>query len=44
MLGEEPVEERRVPVLERGQADVALERVVLAPEVLELEVDLLDRW
>ena len=41
MLGEEPVEQRRVAVLERGQPDVALERVVLAPEVLELELDLL---
>ena len=41
MLGQEPVEERRVAVLERGQADVPLEVVVLAPEVLELEVDLL---
>ena len=41
MLGEEPVEEGGVAVLERGQADVALERVVLAPEVLELELDLL---
>ena len=41
MLGEEPVEQRRVAVLERGQPDVALERVVLAPEVLELQDDLL---
>ena len=41
MLGQEPVEERRVAVLERGQADVPLERVVLAPQVLELELDLL---
>ena len=41
VLGEEPVEERRVAVLEGGQPDVALERVVLDPEVLELELDLL---
>ena len=41
VLGQEPVEERRVAVLERGQADVLLERVVLAAEVLELELDLL---
>ena len=41
VLGEQPVEERRVAVLERGQPDVALEGVVLAPEVLELELDLL---
>ena len=41
VLGEQPVEQRRIPVLERGQTDVALERVVLAPEVLELELDLL---
>ena len=41
VLGEEAVEERRVAVLERGQADVPLERVVLAAQVLELELDLL---
>ena len=41
MFGEQPVEQRRVAVLERGQPDVLLERVVLDPEVLELEVDLL---
>ena len=41
VLGEEPVEQRRVAILERGQPDVALERVVLAAEVLELELDLL---
>ena len=41
VLGEEPVEERRVAVLERRHPDVALERVVLAAEVLELELDLL---
>ena len=41
VLGEQPVEQRRVAVLERGQPDVLLEGVVLAPEVLELEVDLL---
>ena len=41
VLGQQPVEQRRVAVLERGQPDVLLERVVLAPEVLELEVDLL---
>ena len=38
VLGEEPVEERRVAVLERRQADVLLEVVVLAAEVLELEL------
>ena len=44
MFGKEPVEERRVPILESGHADVALERIVLAPQVLELEIDLfLDR-
>ena len=41
MLGEEPVEERRVAILERGQPDVLLERIVLVMEVLELELDLL---
>ena len=41
VLGEEPVEERGVAILERRHPDVALERVVLAPEVLELELDLL---
>ena len=43
VLGEEPVEQRRVAILERGQPDVLLERVVLAAEVLELELDLLAR-
>jgi len=41
MLGEEPVEQRRVAILERGEADVLLERVGLAAEVFELELDLL---
>ena len=41
MLGEQPVEQRRVAVLERRQPDVLLERVVLDPQVLELELDLL---
>ena len=41
VLGEEPVEEGRVAVLERGHPDVALEGVVLVVEVLELELDLL---
>src|SRR5439155_9548337 len=35
MLGQEPVEQRRVAILERGQADVLLQRIVLAAEVLE---------
>ncbi len=41
VLRQQPVEQRRVAVLERRHPDVALERVVLAAEVLELEVDLL---
>ncbi len=41
VLGEEPVEQRRVAVLERGEPDVALQVVVLDPEMLELELDLL---
>ena len=41
VFGEEPVEQRRVAVLEGRQPDVLLERIVLDPEVLELEVDLL---
>ena len=41
MLGQDPVEQGRVAVLERGQADVPLEVVVLAPDVLDLEGDLL---
>ena len=41
VLGEEPVEQRRVAVLERGEPDVALQVVGLDPEMLELEVDLL---
>ena len=41
VVGEQPVEERRVAVLERGEADVLLERVGLDPQVLELELDLL---
>ena len=41
VFGEQPVEQGRVAVLERRQADVLLERVVLDPDVLELEVDLL---
>ena len=41
VLREEPVEEGRVAVLERGHPDVALERVVLVVKVLELELDLL---
>ena len=41
VLGDDAVEQRRVAILERGQPDVALERVVLAPQVLELELDLL---
>ncbi len=41
VLGEHPVEERGVAVLQRRQADVLLEGVVLAPQALELERDLL---
>ena len=41
MVGQEPIEERRVAVLERGQADVLLEGVVLALDVLPLELHLL---
>ena len=41
VLGEHAVEQRRVAILERGQPDIALERVVLAAQVLELELDLL---
>jgi hypothetical protein len=41
VLGEEPVEERRVAVLEGGEPDVLLERIVLATDVLELELELL---
>ena len=41
VLREQPVEQRRVAVLERRHPDVALERVVLAAQVLELELDLL---
>ena len=41
VVGEQPVEQRRVAVLERGEADVLLERVGLDPQVLELELDLL---
>ena len=41
VVGQQPVEQRRVAVLERGQPDVLLEGVVLDAQVLELEVDLL---
>ena len=41
VLAEQSIEERRVAVLERGQADVLLERVGLDPQVLELQLDLL---
>ena len=41
VLGEQPVEQRCVPILERREADVPLERVILAPEMLDLEADLL---
>ena len=41
MFGHQSIEQRRVPVLERRHPDVSLERVILAAEVLELEVDLL---
>ena len=41
VLGEHAVEERCVAILERGQADVLLQLVVLATEVLDLQLDLL---
>ena len=41
MVDQEAVEEGRVAVLQRGQADVLLERVLLARDVLPLELDLL---
>ena len=41
VLDEDPVEEGLVAVLERRQADVALEVVALAADVLELQADLL---
>ena len=37
VLDQHPVEQRLVAVLERGQPDVALEVVLLAPDVLELQ-------
>jgi hypothetical protein len=40
VLGEDAVEEGRIAVLEGGEADVALEVVGLAAEVLELEEEL----
>ena len=41
VLGQEPVEQGGVAVLERGEADVLLEVVVLDPQVLEFERHLL---
>ena len=41
MVGEEPVEQRRVAVLERGQADVLGERVGLDADVTQLQLHLL---
>ncbi|HET6713463.1 MAG TPA: hypothetical protein VFI59_07120 [Actinomycetota bacterium] len=41
MIDEHPVVQGLVPVLQRGQADEALEVVGLAPQVLHLERDLL---
>ena len=41
MLDEHPEEERLVAVLQGGEPDVPLQRVGLAPDVLELERDLL---
>ena len=41
MFRQQPVEQGRVAVLEGRHPDVALERVVLVVEVLELEFDLL---
>ncbi len=40
VLGQHAVEERRIPILEGRQADVLLERVVLASQARELELDL----
>ena len=37
MVGQEPVEERLVAVLQRGEPDVALEVVRLAAKVFQLE-------
>ena len=44
VLGQDPVEERRVAVLERRQADVLLERIVLPAQPLELEARPAPRW
>ena len=41
MVDEQPVEEGLVAIVQRGEADVALEVVPFAPEVLELEGHLL---
>ncbi len=41
IVDEQPVEQGLVAVLERREADVALEVVGLAPDVLQLEGDLL---
>ncbi len=41
VFGKEPVEQGRVAVLEGGQPDVLLERVILAPQVFQLELRLL---
>ncbi len=41
VLRQQPVEQRRVAVLECREPDVALERVVLDPQVLQLQLHLL---
>ena len=41
MIDQQPVEERLVAVLQRGETDVLLEIVTLAAEMLQLEGDLL---
>ena len=41
MLGEQPVEQRGVPILERRQPDVPLQGIGLHPQMLQLEGDLL---
>jgi hypothetical protein len=41
VLGQQPVEERRVPILQCREPDVLLQGVVLDPDVLELQFDLL---
>ena len=37
VVAQEPIKERLVPVLQRGESDVTLEVVGLAPQMLELQ-------